>query len=126
MPASNFTDYVQNLQEKVNFVVSSGEARLLHLNIDARSNFIGFIAGILKFKDDSELHFREFVDVNQAEPRQMYAYHYQDQDKKLFFRYDNAAHRPQLSQPEHKHTQDDIIVGLSPSLAEMIDEILFA
>lgn len=126
MPASNFTEYVQVLQDKVNFIISSGEAQLLHLHIDARSNFIGFIAGILRFQDESELHFREFIDVNQTEPRQMYAYHYQDYDKKLLFRYDNAAHRPQLSQSEHKHTPDDIVVGLSPSLAEVVDEILFA
>ncbi|MBE2225005.1 MAG: hypothetical protein IAF02_25925 [Anaerolineae bacterium] len=126
MPASNFSEYVQSLQDKVNFVVSSGEARLIHLTIESRSSFMGLIAGILQFKDESELHFREFVNVNLAEPRQMYAYHYQDQEKNLVFRYDNAAHRPHLSQPEHKHTPHDIVIGLSPLLVEVIDEILFA
>jgi hypothetical protein len=125
MPASNFPDYAQTLQNMINLIVSSGDARLLHLQIDARSNFMGFIAGILQFNDESELHFREFIDVNQAEPRQMYAYHYQDKDKHLLFRYDNAAHRPPLAQPEHKHTLTDIIVGNSPMLAEVIDEIMF-
>ena len=38
----------------------------------------------------------------------MYAYHYQDVDYSLIFRYDNAAHRPARSQPEHKHTPSGI------------------
>jgi hypothetical protein len=35
----------------------------------------------------------------------MYAYHYQDVERNLIFRYDNAAHRLALPYPAHKHTQ---------------------
>jgi hypothetical protein len=54
----------------------------------------------------------------------MYAYHYQGGDGQLFFRCDNAAHRPPLPAPEHKHTLDGIFMMLPPSLEQVIDEIL--
>ena len=74
--------------------------------------------------DDSELHFRELVDMTQLEPRIMYAYHYQAANKALIFRYDNAAHRPPLPQPEHKHTPEGVTVVLAPTLVGIIDQIL--
>jgi hypothetical protein len=54
----------------------------------------------------------------------MYSYHYQDGQKRLVFRYDNAAHKPSLSQPEHKHTPEGVEVSSAPTLVEVLDEIL--
>jgi hypothetical protein len=54
----------------------------------------------------------------------MYVYHYQDANKALVFRYDNAPHRPPLSLAEHKHTPAGVTVSLAPTLAQLIDEIL--
>ncbi len=54
----------------------------------------------------------------------MYAYHYQDATGILIFRYDNALHRPPLEQREHKHTSTGIELGVKPSLAEVLNEIL--
>jgi hypothetical protein len=54
----------------------------------------------------------------------MYAYHYRDADGNLVFRYDNAVHRPALSQPEHKHTPVGIDASPAPSLPEVLDQIL--
>ena len=34
--------------------------------------------------------------MTQAEPKPLYAYHYQDAEHHLIFRYDNAAHKPAL------------------------------
>ena len=42
----------------------------------------------------------------------------------LVFRYDNAAHRPDLPAPEHKHTPSGIEVAPVPTLAMIIDLIL--
>lgn len=86
----------------------------------------GFIAGVLRLTDGSELHFREFVDVSLAEPRLMYAYHYQDADQALIFRYDNAAHRPALPLSEHKHTQARVDVFPAPTFDLVLDEALRA
>jgi hypothetical protein len=104
-------------------VVATG-AVLVALQVDQRSIVRGFIAGTLQFDDGYTLHFREFVDVTQAEPKVMYAYHYQAANNNLIFRYDNAAHRPALPQPEHKHTRSVIELVRAPTLTEVLDEIL--
>ncbi len=124
MPAINFPDHARAIEAVLNRTVASGEATLVNIQIDQRSSLRGFITGLLRFFDDSELHFREFVDVSLPEPRLMYAYHYQDLSNNLVFRYDNASHRPALSQAEHKHTPTRIEITLVPTLAQVIDEIL--
>jgi hypothetical protein len=124
MPATTFPEYAHSHTAVLDTVVATGEAILMALQVDQRSVVRGFIAGTLQFNDACTLHFREFVDVTQAEPKIMYAYHYQDADNNLIFRYDNAAHRPALSQPEHKHTRSAIELVRVPTLTEVLDEIL--
>lgn len=124
MPATHFLEYAQSQQKVVNELVAGGDAQLLQFTMDARSAVRGFIAGVLRFTDESELNFREFIDLTQDDLRLMYAYHYQDKQKLLIFRYDNAAHRPPLSQASHKHMPDRIDVCPSPTLADVIAEIL--
>ena len=97
---------------------------LVSLQLDQRSSVRGFIDGALHFYEGSHLIFREFLDTTHDNPRLMYAYHYQDAAQELIFRYDNAAHRPALSQPTHKHTPDGIETASPPTLAEVLDEIL--
>ena len=94
------------------------------LQVDQRSAVRGFIEGSLQFRDGSQLIFREFLDATRREPRLMYAYHYQDAAQQLVFRYDNAAHRPELAQPEHKHTTSGIALTTAPQLPALLDEIL--
>lgn len=124
MPESSFPEYARQVTDILNVVVAAELATLLDLQIDQRSPLRGYIAGILRFEDNSELHFREFIDTTLEEPRLMYVYHYQDADKALVFRYDTAAHRPELGQPEHKHTGGEVIASPAPGLAEVIDEAL--
>ncbi|MGI8587436.1 MAG: toxin-antitoxin system TumE family protein [Chloroflexia bacterium] len=99
MPASSFPEYSQDLSSALNSLLASGQARLINLDIDQRSLLRGFIAGIMRFDDNSELRLREFVDTTLAEPRLMYAYHYQDSQQTLIFRYDNAAHAQHWAKP---------------------------
>jgi hypothetical protein len=126
MSATEFPEYLRRIQNVLNEVIAAGQAVMLQFQADQRSITRGFIAGILLFMDDTELHFREYLDLNALEPRQMYAYHYQSADGRLIFRYDNAVHRPPLAGREHKHTPDVIIVTPSPTptLEQVIDEIL--
>jgi hypothetical protein len=124
MPVTSFPEYANTLTDTILELVATGQARLLDLQVDQRSTLRGFLAGIIVFEDESQLHFREFIDVTQAELRLMYAYHYQDAETKLIFRYDNARHRPSLPQREHKHTLEGIEPGISPTLAQVIDEIM--
>jgi hypothetical protein len=124
MPVTTFPEYARQVSRSLDTVAANGQARLFSLEIDQRSLLRGRISGLLRFDDDSELHFREFVDTSLPEPKLMYAYHYQDANKALVFRYDNAVHRPPVSRPEHKHTPTGVATTPAPSLAGVIDEIL--
>jgi hypothetical protein len=124
MSAIKFPEYLRRIQNSLNEVVAAGQALTVQLQADQRSTTQGLLSGILFFADSTELHFREYIDLSAREPRQMYAYHYQDASAQLIFRYDNAAHRPPLPAREHKHTPDNIIVMLPPTLEQVIDEIL--
>ena len=70
------------------------------------------------------LYFCEFIDMRQAEPKIMYACHYQDVDHNLIFRYDNAAHRPALPYPTHRHTREGVEAAPVPTLPEILDRLL--
>lgn len=124
MSVTTFTEYAQHIQTTLYDVIEAGQAQIIDLRIDPRSTLRGYIAGSLQFNDGSELHFREFIDLTQPDPRLVYAYHYQDQATQLIFRYDNAAHKPTLSQPEHKHIPSGIILSNAPLLIDVLDEIL--
>ena len=78
---------------------------------------------VIEFDDGAQLHFREYVDTAQVEPLLMYAYHFQDAEQRLVFRYDNAAHRPRLPKVEHKRTADGVEVSIAPTLREVLDII---
>lgn len=124
MPVTSFPEYSRQSETVLDTVVATGEASVVDLQIDQRSSLRGFIAGMLELSDGSELHFREFVDVTKPEPRLMYVYHHQDANNQLVFRYDNAPHHPPLSQAEHKHTPSGVKTSSSPTLEQVIDEIL--
>ena len=124
MPVTTFPEYVQHITDLLNHAVAAGEVVLNTLPVDQRSAVRGLIAGVLQFSDGSELHFREYIDVTQAQPKIMYAYHFQDVDHSLIFRYDNAAHRPAPPQRDHRHTRSGIEASPVPTLAEVLDQIL--
>jgi hypothetical protein len=124
MPAANFPEYARNITDTLNRIVAAGEAVLLTLQVDQRSSTQGFLSGSVQFDNGSILHFREFVNTSQVEPKRMYAYHYQDADANLIFRYDNARHRPALLRSEHKHTPSGVEMFPAPTLVEVLDHIL--
>ena len=78
----------------------------------------GFIRGKLQFLDESNLYWREFVDVELTIDRLMYVYQYMDSSDKLVFRYDNSGHHRKLNlstYPLHKHegSEDNIVSSAS-------------
>ncbi len=53
-----------------------------------------------------------------------YAYHYQDKDNLLLFRYDNAPHYPGISTfPHHKHTKQSVEGATPPHIGDVLREI---
>lgn len=124
MPAIGFLEYVRSVRAVIEDLTDAGDAVLVSLRFDQRSSFRGFVEGSLQFRDGSQLIFREYLDTSRGEPRLMYAYHYQDASQQLVFRYDNAVHRPTLSDAMHKHTPSGIEAASPPALMVVLDEIL--
>lgn len=124
MSNASFPEYSRAVIEVLNGTVGLGLAQLSHLEIDQKSSLRGYVHAVLRFQDASELHVREFYDATQSEARVMYAYHCQDGQTNLRFRYDNAAHRPPVGQREHKHTTTGVVPAPIPSLQDVIDEAL--
>ncbi len=124
MPITNFPDYASGISNLLNSLETTGQAKLINLEVDQRSILRGLIHGLIIFEDDSELHFREFVDTSLPEPKLSFAYQCIDVHKNLIFRYDNAAHRPSLSQPSHKHNPKGIDICPIPNLLQAVDEIM--
>ncbi|MFN8485393.1 MAG: DUF6516 family protein [Anaerolineae bacterium] len=124
MRATSFPDYARDVTNVLNRIVAANLGRLADFQIDQRSMLRGLVAGILFFNDESQLHFREYVDLTLDQHRIMYAYHYQDAASKMVFRYDNAAHRPALAEPEHKHTIAGVVLAAPPPLEDVITEAL--
>jgi hypothetical protein len=56
MPAINFPEYARAIQDVLDATVASGEAALVSIQMDPRSSLRGFIVGLLRFNDGSELH----------------------------------------------------------------------
>lgn len=118
-------DYFQHVREVVE---SYSVVQSFDLAYDKRSTHEGFIRGELHFADGSVLHLREFVDVETAIDRLMYAYQYMDATKTLVFRYDNTGHHKKLNlatYPHHKHERGEtsVVESSAPTLADVLNEI---
>lgn len=95
------------------------------LTIDKRPQQQAHIFGVLIFMDESQLHFREFIDGSEGWIEKVaYSYHLQDKSNQLLFRYDNAKHKPALDFDEHKHCFDDIIYAPAPHLQQVMQEAI--
>lgn len=97
-----------------------------NVTFEQRGRFAGYVRGDLFFADDSQPHFREFVNTQGGIDRFIYVYHYQTADGKMIFRYDNSGHFPDVAtHPHHKHLADDQTVTASnaPTLADVLAEI---
>jgi hypothetical protein len=111
---------IETLLAVTNIVHSSS------ITYDKRSASIGFVRGSIYFLDSSQLHLREFVNVEHGVERYMYAYHYQRPDGALVFRYDNTPHFPTLPTfPHHKHegNEANVVAASPPDLAAILSEI---
>jgi len=118
--------YFQRIQE----VVETHQViDVSNITFEKRSTYVGYIRGQLTFLNDSILHFREYVDIEDAtEYRLMYVYQYINPYGKMIFRYDNTGHHKKLglsSYPHHKHegNEDSVFASSAPDLATILNEI---
>ncbi|MCA9979859.1 MAG: hypothetical protein KDD89_03485 [Anaerolineales bacterium] len=97
----------------------------VRITFDKRPSEQGYVVGQVVFQDESELHFREYLDaMGRTLSKLRYSYHYQSPQKELLFRYDNARHKPPLNQLEHKHVGNEIKLVSEPTLDDVLLEIV--
>lgn len=101
--------------------------QLSTVTYEKRGTNEGLVRGELLFVDGSNLHLREYIDVELIIDRLMYVYQYMKEDTTLIFRYDNTGHHRTLglvTYPHHKHQGQEIILPSSaPSLETVLEEI---
>ena len=84
-----------------------------------------YVKGEMIFVNGSELHFKEYFITIPVLKRLAYSYHYQDKDKKLIFRYDNADHYTEIETcPHHKHVGNTVLPSKYKEIKEVIREII--
>ena len=118
--------YFQNLLLAISRLEDYGLAKTIISNSESRPSGELFVNIKVELINNSVLFIREYISAKQEKIEHFsYAYQYQSADKSLIFRYDNAAHKPPLSEKEHKHLQNgEIIVYPLPSIELIVDEIL--
>lgn len=117
--------YIDQLQAVISHLSTTPFVINTTLNTDLRAGDQAFVQGAVHFTDNSALHFKEYLDaVSDQVDKLMYSYHYQDAQKQLIFRYDNAAHKPPLVFTEHKHLPDRVEAAPAPTLNDVFREIL--
>lgn len=118
----HIAEYFQQIED----IISSFPAIVCReISLDQRTHHIGIIKGILTFSDSSELHFKEFIDVDSEVIKYKYAYHYQ-KDNKLVFRYDNHPISLNDIPQYHKHdrSEENIVESHIPDLQNILKEIV--
>ncbi len=118
--------YFQGLVLAVSRLEDYGLAKTVTSNSESRPSGELFINIEVELIDNSVLFIREYISAKQEKIEHFsYAYQYQSADESLIFRYDNANHKPALSEKEHKHLRNgEIIIYPLPNIELIIDEIL--
>lgn len=120
---------IEDYFKQIQFLIQSSELiQSFKIEEDKRGLYEGFLKGKINFKDNSLLHFREFVYVEISIDRKMYSYQYMDSKNNLIFRYDNTEHHRKLNLPtfpHHKHdrSENNVIQSNAPFLAEVLKEV---
>ena len=118
---ARYLEDIRQLLDQTPYILSKS------LEYEDRGGVALLIKGKIIFDNLSELHFREIVTFTIAylPDKIAYSYHYQDKEKVLIFRYDNAEHHPEIpSYPHHKHiSKSNIEASGEIFLAEVLFEI---
>jgi len=123
--SSRLYRYLSRLEATIR---SRREIKIEELQIYDRSQIPGrvsFFRARLRFPDGSLLQIHEaLVPMGWRAGKVRYAYQYQDASGQLVFRYDNAAHHPEVAtHPDHKHTPAGVEPASVPDLTDVLREI---
>ena len=96
-----------------------------NLEIENRSGLVLYLKGSIKFINETELFFKEYILILPEWRKTAYSYHFQDEKGNLIFRNDNASHHPEIATyPFHKHAENKILPSINISLKEVVTEIV--
>jgi len=119
---SVISDYISQVKknlEKLPCVLSD------ELNFDNRGDVVLYLKGKIVFTNQNELHLKEYFIAVPGFKKLAYSYHYQDAEKQLISRYDNAEHHGELENfPHHKHIGDNALPAEEISLAKVLEIII--
>lgn len=119
---SVITEYVKNIENYLNEIPFRLSTKI---EVENRGDVALYLKGEIVFIDGSELHIKEYFIAIPTLSKLAYSYHYQDKNKKLVFRFDNAEHHSEVkTYPNHKHLKDTVLSSKGVSLKEAIDEII--
>jgi len=118
-------NYLELFRQAIEKIESYGYTESVEVKEELRSNKQAVIKAKIVLIDRSVLHIREYIDAKYTVQKVSYAYHYQDKNGDLVFRYDNAVHRPALGFKEHKHTKEGVVIDTSlPDVSDIMDEVV--
>ena len=113
---SDYFDFLKKVANKNPDVV---KFRLMKEFIGVNKGFIRFA---LELRDGTELHIFEYVDSGLLKID--YSYHWQNKEKKLIKRWDNAPHHKEIETfPHHLHKGDDIMLSAEPTFVDILKKI---
>ena len=116
---SDYILQVKKIIEELPHIISD------KLITDNRGDVVLYLKGEIVFTNLCELHFKEYFISLPGFKKIAYSYHYQDVNKELIFRYDNAEHHPELENfPYHKHVGDKPCSSEEISLEKVLEIII--
>jgi len=119
------SEYLTSFRQAIELLDDYGFAETIIYQEERRAGKQVIVTADIVLVDGSRLIIREYIGSRYGLEKLSYAYQYQDSQGNLIFRYDNAAHKPALSLPNHKHTENgDIEIVDPPKIQSLIDEVI--
>lgn len=121
----SISEYIAIFRHEIEKLDTFGFAESIDFRDELRAGKQAIIKVDVSLVDGSTLVIREYVDAKYEIEILSYAYHFQDKNNILIFRYDNASHKPMLNFEQHKHIgQKDIIEASPPNIIELLEEVI--
>jgi len=118
-------DYLDSFHSAVSKIEDYGFSESIDIKVEIRASKQAVNKARVVLVDSSVLQIREYIDAKYKIEKVSYAYHYNDKNGKLIFRYDNARHRPGLGFVDHKHLSDGTVMECAaPDISDVVDEVI--
>ncbi len=118
-------DYLERFRRGIETLENYGYTESIEIKEEIRPNKQAAVNAKIVLINGLVLYIAEYIDARYGIDKISYGYQYQDREKRLIFRYDNAAHKPKLKPETHKHKADGTIEdAILPDIFDIIDEVV--